>query len=156
MSLRAEIIQTGDSQLRSASIIINAPASEIFDVIARPKMHPVIDGSNSVKGVNFGPERLTLGAKFGMKMKIGIKYRITNTVVEFKEGELIAWRHLGRWVWRYELKSIAPNQTAVTESFDARPTPLKFWLRARNAYPHCEKAVAKTLVRLKKYVEKID
>ena len=156
MSLRAEIIETGDSELRSATIIINAPASEIFDVIARPAMHPVIDGSNSVKGVNFGPERLSMGAKFGMRMQIGIRYRITNTVVEFKENEVIAWRHLGGWVWRYELKTIAPNQTVVTESFDARPSRYKWWLRARRAYPSSEKAVAKTLVRLKRHLEKLD
>jgi hypothetical protein len=81
---------------------------------------------------------------------------ITNTVVEFKENDLIAWRHLGRWIWRYELRQVAPNQTVVTESFDARPTPFKWWLRARKAHGYAEKAVAKTLVRLKKYVEKID
>lgn len=156
MSIRAEIIATGNLELKSASIIINAAASEIFEIIARPAMHSVIDGSNSVQGVNWGPERLSLGAKFGMKMKIGIRYRITNTVVEFKENELIAWRHLGRWVWRYELRQVAPNQTVVTESFDARPTPFKWWLRARKAHGYAEKAVAKTLVRLKKYVEKID
>lgn len=156
MSVRAEIIATGNPELKSASIIINAAASEIFEIIARPAMHSVIDGSNSVQGVNWGPERLSLGAKFGMKMKIGIRYRVTNTVVEFKENELIAWRHLGRWVWRYELRQVAPNQTVVTESFDARPTPFKWWLRARKAHGHAEKAVAKTLVRLKKYVEKID
>lgn len=154
--LRAEIINTGDPQVKSASIIINSAPAEIFEIIARPAMHPVIDGSNSVKSVNWGPERLSLGSKFGMKMKIGIRYRITNVVVEFKENELIAWRHLGRWIWRYELREIAPNQTVVIESFDARPSPLKVWLRARNAYPYTEKAVAKTLVRLKKYVEKID
>lgn len=156
MSIRAEIIATGEPELKSASIIINAAPSEIFEVIARPAMHPVIDGSNSVKAVNWGPERLSLGAKFGMKMKIGIRYRITNTVVEFQENELIAWSHLGRWVWRYELRQVAPNQTVVTESFDARPTPFKWWLRARDAYPYTEKAIAKTLVRLKKHIEKID
>ena len=156
MSLRAEIIETGDPQRRSASIIINAPASSVFEVIARPAMHPIIDGSNSVKGVNFGPEQLTLGAKFGMKMKIGVKYRITNTVVEFRENELIAWRHVGRWIWRYELRAVTPNQTVVIETFDAGPTPFKLWLRTRNSYHYAEKAVAKTLVRLKKYVEKID
>ena len=156
MSLRADIIDTGIPELKSASIIVNAPAAEIFELIARPANHPVIDGSNSVKGVNFGPDRLSMGAKFGMKMEIGIKYRITNTVVEFEEGRQIAWRHLGRWVWRYELKEIAPKQTVVTESFDGRPSPLQWWLRLRNAYPYTEKALAKTLVRIKKLVEHID
>ena len=153
MALRADIVETGIPELKSASIVINTPAEKIFKIIANPKLHPVIDGSNSVKSVISGPEHLYLGAKFGMNMKIGIKYRITNTVIEYKENELIAWRHLGRWVWRYELKEISPNQTHVTESFDGRPSPLKWWLKLRKAYPSCQIALAKTLVRLKEEAE---
>ena len=81
MSIRAEIFDTGNPRIKSASIIINAPVSKVFDVIANPQMHPIIDGSNSVRSVIKGPSRLTLGSKFGMSMEIGIKYRITNTVV---------------------------------------------------------------------------
>jgi hypothetical protein len=154
--IRSEILDTGIAQLKSARIIINAPISRVFDIIATPSLHPKIDGSNSVKALNWGPERLFLGAKFGMRMKIGIRYKITNVVVEFKEEELIAWRHLGRWIWRYELKSLTPDQTEVIESFDGRPSPLQWWLKARNAYPYVEKAVAKTLVRLKRYAESSD
>ena len=153
MSIRAEIFDTGNPRIKSASIIINAPVSKIFDVIANPQMHPIIDGSNSVRSVIKGPARLTLGSKFGMNMEIGVKYRITNTVVEFEENKLIAWRHLGRWIWRYELKEISPTQTVVIESFDGTKTPLNFWLKARKAYPSTQKAVAKTLVRLKEYCE---
>lgn len=152
-ALRSEILDTGISELKSARIKIAAPASSIFEIIANPALHPKIDGSDSVKSVNWGPERLSLGAKFGMKMRIGIPYRITNHVVEFEEGKLIAWRHLGRWVWRYELQPISPSETIVTESFDGRPSPFQWWLRKRKAYPFVEKAVAKTLVRLKRYAE---
>ena len=153
MTLRAEILDTGNPKVKSASIIINAPASKIFDVIANPRMHSIIDGSNSVRSVIKGPTRLALGSKFGMNMEIGIKYRITNTVVEFEENKLIAWRHLGRWIWRYELKEISPTQTVVIESFDGTTTPFNLWLKARKAYPYTQKAVAKTLVRLKEYCE---
>ena len=153
MTLRAEIIDTGNPKIKSASIIINAPISKIFDVIANPQMHPIIDGSNSVRSVIKGPARLALGSKFGMNMEIGVKYRITNTVVEFEENKLIAWRHLGRWIWRYELKEISATQTVVIESFDGTKTPLNFWLKARKAYPYTQTAVAKTLVRLKEYCE---
>ncbi|NDE71334.1 MAG: polyketide cyclase / dehydrase and lipid transport, partial [Actinobacteria bacterium] len=118
MELKAEILETGIPQLKSASIIINAPAKKIFDLLANPAMHSVIDGSRSVQGVLRAPERLSLGAKFGMSMRIGIRYRITNTVVEFTENRVIAWRHVGRWVWRYELQEIGPSQTLVIESFD--------------------------------------
>jgi len=153
MTLRAEILDTGNPKIKSASIIINAPASKIFDVIANPQMHSIIDGSNSVRSVIKGPTRLALGSKFGMNMEIGIKYRITNTVVEFEENKLIAWRHLGRWIWRYELKEISSTQTVVIESFDGTTTPFNVWLKARKAYPYTQKAVAKTLVRLKEYCE---
>ncbi len=153
MTLRAEILDTGNPKVKSASIIINAPASKIFDVIANPQMHSIIDGSNSVRSVIKGPKRLALGSKFGMNMEIGIKYRITNTVVEFEENKLIAWRHLGRWIWRYELKEISSTQTVVIESFDGTTTPFNVWLKARKAYPYTQKAVAKTLVRLKEYCE---
>ena len=153
MTLRAEILDTGNPKIKSASIIINAPASKIFDVIANPQMHSIIDGSNSVRSVIKGPKRLALGSKFGMNMEIGIKYRITNTVVEFEENKLIAWRHLGRWIWRYELKEISPTQAVVIESFDGTTTPFNVWLKARKAYLYTQKAVAKTLVRLKEYCE---
>ena len=153
MTLRAEILDTGNPKIKSASIVINAPVSKIFDVIANPQMHPIIDGSNSVRSVIKGPARLALGSKFGMNMEIGVKYRITNTVVEFEENKLIAWRHLGRWIWRYVLKENSPTQTVVIESFDGTTTPLNFWLKARKAYPYTQKAVAKTLVRLKEYCE---
>lgn len=153
MTIRADIFDTGNPKIKSASIIINAPVAKIFDVVANPRLHPVIDGSKSVKSLISGPERLSLGAKFGMNMELGIKYRITNTVVEFEENRLIAWRHLGRWVWRYEFKAVSPNQTVVTESFDGTTTPLNLWLKARKAYPYAQKAVAKTLVRLKEYCE---
>ncbi len=153
MTLRAEIVETGNPKIKSASIIINAPVTKIFNVVANPMMHSVIDGSNSVRSVIKGPMRLALGSTFGMNMEIGIKYRITNTVVEFEENKLIAWRHLGRWIWRYEFKEISPTQTVVIESFDGTKTPFNVWLKARKAYPYTQKAVAKTLVRLKEYCE---
>ena len=90
--IRSEILNTGIAELKSARIVINAPAAKIFDIIARPALHPKIDGSNSVKSVNWGPDRLSLGAKFGMRMKIGIRYKITNIVVEFQDNQLIAHR----------------------------------------------------------------
>lgn len=152
-NIRAEILNTGNPKVKSASIEIAATPAKIFEILANPKQHQMIDGSNSIKGVNWGPARLSLGAKFGMRMKIGINYRITNTVIEFQENSLIAWRHLGRWVWRYEIQPITKDLTRVVESFDGRPSPFQFWLRSRGAYPYVEKAVAKTLVRLKQLAE---
>jgi hypothetical protein len=99
---------------------IPAAPQAIFDVLADPSRHPEIDGSGSVKSARpDAPERLALGTKFGMSMKVGVPYSISNTVVEFEEGRLIAWRHFGRHIWRYRLEPVAGG-TTVTEEFDYR------------------------------------
>ena len=151
----AEIIETGDPKIKSARIVIQAKPSVVFSILNNPKRHKDIDGSSTITASISGPDELVLGSKFGMKMHLGIDYQIRNTVVEYKENELIAWRHLGRWIWRYELVNIGPQTTQVIETFDASRAPLiaKAWLSFRKAYPWTQKAVAKTLVRLKSTCE---
>jgi hypothetical protein len=129
--IRSEILNTGHPKVKAAQIDINGRPSEVFELLIDPTKHPLIDGSNSVKSVNWGPEKLTLGSKFGMRMRIGIPYRITNYVTEFDQND----------------------KTRVVESFDGRPSPYQWWLRRRNAYKYVEKAIAKSLVRLKRLVE---
>lgn len=102
----------------SVERLIAAPPQKIFDLLADPSMHPVLDGSGTVKHSRRGnPARLSLGAKFGMSMRMGLPYRIRNTVVEFEEGRSIAWRHFGGHRWRYELEPVDTG-TRVTETFD--------------------------------------
>lgn len=153
--IRSEILETGNEQIKSARIVINAPAEKIFAILANPHRHKEIDGSATIQENISGPEKLVLGSKFGMKMHLGVDYRIRNTVVEYSENSLIAWRHVGRWIWRYELVNMGPNMTQVTETFDASRAPLisKAWLSLRKAYPWTQKAVAKTLVQLKSTCE---
>ena len=151
----AQILETGKEEVKSARIVINAPAEKIFAILSNPRRHKEIDGTKTIQENISGPDKLVLGSKFGMKMRLGINYRIQNTVVEYEENSLIGWRHLGRWIWRYELVNIGPQQTQVTETFDASCAPLiaKAWLSFRKAYPWTQKAVAKTLVRLKSTCE---
>jgi hypothetical protein len=153
--IRSEIVETDNEKIKSARIVINAPAEKIFAILTDPRRHKEIDGSSTIQENISGPDKLVLGSKFGMQMHLGIDYRIRNTVVEYRENQLIAWRHLGRWIWRYELVNIGPQQTQVTETFDASRAPLiaKAWLSFRKAYPWTQKAVAKTLVRLKSISE---
>ena len=102
----------------SASTTIAAPADVVFAILADPRQHARIDGSGSVRDMLTGPERLSRGAEFGMDMKLfGLPYKMSNRVVEFEEGQLIAWRHFGGHRWRYELEPVEGG-TRVTESFD--------------------------------------
>lgn len=149
---RAEILPTGDPLVRSARIRIDAPPEAVFALLADPRQHPRFDGSGTVRGTVTGPDRLALGSRFGMAMRIGVPYRVTNTVVEFEEGRRIAWCHLARYRWRYELVPDGAG-TVVTESFDGNPGIGQWWLRRVDAYARNEKAMAKTLVRLKRLAE---
>lgn len=152
--IRAEIFDTGNSRIKSARIVIDAPAAKIFGLLIDPKRHMDFDGTKTIQGSISGPAELKLGSKFGMQMRLGINYRILNTVVEFEENKRIAWRHLGRWRWRYELRSLSPTQTEVTETFDGTTSISQLWLKVRKAYPWTQIAVAKTLVRLKEIAER--
>jgi hypothetical protein len=94
------------------------------------------------------PARLSLGATFGMDMKMGAPYKITNTVVEFEEGRRIAWRHFGGHVWRYILEPQADGTTKVTEQFDWTTSKSKIGLRLMGAPKRNKKAMVATLDRL--------
>ena len=100
----------------SGERVIAASPTAIFDVLADPAMHPVIDGTDSVRAPMSGG-RLGLGSEFGMRMRILLPYRITNRVVEFEEGRRIAWAHIGGARWRYELDPVEGG-TRVRETFD--------------------------------------
>lgn len=102
----------------SAERVIKAPASVIFDLLANPWKHHLIDGSGTVVQPRPGtPERLSLGATFSMDMKMKASYLTKNKVVTFDEDRAIAWHHFARFVWRYELTPVEGG-TLVRESFD--------------------------------------
>lgn len=101
----------------SVSRVIAAPPETIFAVVADATRHADFDGSDSVKGAVGEPQPLTLGTKFGMNMRIGLPYRISNEVVEYDQDRLIAWQHFGKHRWRYELEPVEGG-TKVTETFD--------------------------------------
>lgn len=136
--------------LVSETRTIPAPAQELFDIVADPGRHPEIDGSGSVRATrDGGPQRLSLGAKFGMDMHLGANYKIENTVVEFEDGRRIAWRHFNGHVWRYTFTPVAGG-TEVTEQWDARPLPVwnRLGLRLTGFPERNRRGIEKTLDRL--------
>jgi len=140
------------NRILSRSVVVAAPPSAVFDLLADPSRHPDFDGSGTVKGRLRGPRRLSLGARFGMRMRVGVPYPITNTVVEFEPERRIAWRHFGRHVWRYELEPV-PEGTRVTESFDWSTALSARGLELAGIPKLNGQSIEKTLPRLKAVVE---
>ncbi len=108
--------------------LIPSEASAIFELISRPERHQEIDGSGTVrsaKGSGAG-DPLEMGSRFGMSMKMGIPYAMTNTVIEFEQDRLLAWQTrgpgsigalVGGRIWRYELEPVEGG-TLVKETWD--------------------------------------
>ncbi len=127
---------------------IRASPEAIFDVLADPSQHALIDGSGMLQptaaGSGTGPQstRLALGVTFGMNMKLGISYQTANTVVEFEENRRIAWQtgpkgklepYVAGRIWRYELEPVAEG-TLVRESWDIRTDHQRALLRLGDIY----------------------
>jgi uncharacterized protein YndB with AHSA1/START domain len=143
----------------SAERVIPASPERVFDLLADPRRHREIDGSGTLRDAVEGPSRLSPGAIFGMNMKIGGPYQMTNTVVEFEEGRRIAWqprptnslaaKAIGGRIFRYELEPVTGG-TRVRETWDIRQErvpPLLFglrWMTKRN--------LDRTLARLEEQV----
>src|SRR5690606_14808470 len=90
--------------------------------------HPEIDGSGTVRRAKGPSQRLRLGDRFGMAMKLGVPYSMVNEVVELEADRRLAWQTrgpgtLGRYVagrtWRYELEPVEGG-TRVRETWDIR------------------------------------
>lgn len=128
--------------------LVPASPDRIFDLLADPSQHGSFDGSGTVLAARPGaPARLSLGATFGMDMRIGLPYRMTNTVVEFEEGARIGWRHVGGHVWRYVLTA-AEGGTVVREEFDYSTNRAPWLLAIMRAIPNNGRSIDRTLDNL--------
>jgi uncharacterized protein YndB with AHSA1/START domain len=138
--------------LVTVSRVIAADRQTLFDIVADPAQHPVIDGSGSVRALRAGaPERLSLGATFSMDMRLGASYKILNRVVEFAEPEVIGWQHFNGHIWRYRFSEVAGG-TEVTEQWDARTAKHRPWLLLMG-FPRRNRAgMTATLQRLDRLV----
>ena len=139
------------TKIVSVERFVSAAPGLIFEVLADPRQHSKIDGSGSVKAARVSaPPRLSLDAKFAMDMKIGVPYKMTNTVVEFEENRRIAWRHLGGHIWRYILEPV-DGGTKVVEQFDYNGSKSVLILKLRGSMKSNEKFMTKTLENLEKH-----
>ncbi len=141
----------------SVERVVPAAPGTVFDLLADPSRHIELDGSGQLRGVTPGvPERLSLGATFGMSMHMGMGYTMTNTVIEFEEGRRIAWkatvagflgRFMGGRIWRYELEPVADG-TRVRESWDISEDHQRVFLRHAKVTAATRDNITRSLARI--------
>jgi uncharacterized protein YndB with AHSA1/START domain len=143
--------------------MVAAPPEAIFDILADASRHHVIDGSGMLQGANdTAPQRLALGATFGMSMKMFVRYSTVNKVVEFEENRRIAWKTgpagtIGKYVagrvWRYELTPVEGG-TLVRESWDITADHQRVLLKLGDIYSgKTRRDMERTLERLSALVD---
>jgi hypothetical protein len=137
--------------------LVHAPAEAIFAIVADPGRHRDIDGSGAIQGAKAdAPQRLALGSKFGMSMRVGIPYSMVSTVIEFEDNRRIAWQTrppglVGRIaagrIWRYELEPVEGG-TIVKESWDLTQDMQRWFLKMGPLPEATRKNMEKTLARI--------
>jgi uncharacterized protein YndB with AHSA1/START domain len=140
--------------------LIPAPPEPIFELLVHPARHREIDGSGAVRDPKGEPERLRLGSRFGMSMRIGVPYSMESKVIEFEEGRRIAWqttgpgpvgRLFGGRIWRYELEP-EDGATRVRESWDITEESALTKPFVRRAAAHTRHNMEATLARIEELV----
>ena len=129
----------------SVSRRIQAPAGDVFKVLADPTRHPDIDGSGMLRQAVSDTVISAIGDSFTMRMRNAEMgdYEITNYVVEYELDRRIGWEPVlsaasrpedaadigdrAGHRWSYELTPAGPLATVVTETFDCSVAPE--WLR---------------------------
>ena len=115
---------------------IDAPAAEIFVILASPDRHQEFDGSEMLRGADGNPSISRVGESFTIKMhRLGRDYEMINHVVAFESNRLIAWEPspgdvdtaggdpskigvASGYRWGYQLGPEGSAATVVTEFFD--------------------------------------
>ena len=155
---------TDERDVETVERVIPAPPEKIYALLADPSRHRDIDGSGTVRAVkpvkgetSESSERLSLGSRFGMSMKLGIPYSMVSEVIEFEDGRRIAWQTrppiggflAGGRIWRYELEPV-DGGTRVRESWDISQEKIKAVVRP--ARKRTRAAMEKTLARIEELV----
>jgi hypothetical protein len=113
-----EPVETGPCQV-SYRIRVNAPAAELYALLANPHRHHEVDGSGSVRFTKTGPSRVTVGDEFTVAMrKFGLPYTMRLVVTAADEDRVVEWQHPGGHRWRWRFEDAGDGSTLVTETFD--------------------------------------
>ncbi|OYN78144.1 SRPBCC family protein [Mycolicibacterium sphagni] len=139
---------------------INAPAAQIFALLADAGLHASFDGSETVVGARLPSQPLALGSSFSMSMRgrretLFLPYRTTNIVIEFVPDRLIAWQTwgpaklIGGRIWRYELTP-QDGGTLVRETWDAEHEKYRSMVIRGSVPQKTEDGMRETLDRIAK------
>jgi hypothetical protein len=118
---------------------IEAPAADIFPILADPGRHLDLDGSGMLRGAVTEAVVSQVGDVFVMRMYYSEHgfYEMNNHVVEYEQDRRIAWEPESgrghpeagtsdaRWGhrWGYELAPDGPGATVVTQTYDCSRAP---------------------------------
>jgi uncharacterized protein YndB with AHSA1/START domain len=143
----------------SVDRVVDAPAEQIFALIADAGKHSSFDGSGTVDHSAQSSQPLTLGSKFGMSMRgrpesLFLPYRTTNTVIEFEADRRIAWKTtmgplglIGGRIWRYELEPVGGG-TLIRETWDVSADRQRAMLKMGSTPRQAEDGMRATLERI--------
>jgi RNA polymerase sigma-70 factor, ECF subfamily len=122
----------------SVSRRIDAPAQDIFKLLAEPDRHPEFDGSGMLRPGAGNEVVAQVGDVFVMKMFFPAMgdYEMHNHVVVFERDRSIAWepamqlddavaaeRARNGSRWRFDLAPDGTGATLVTETYDCSNSP---------------------------------
>lgn len=144
-----------EQQIVSARGVIEAPAARVFELIADSAQQPEWDGNENLTSAEPGQRVCSVGDVFLMTLTNGQTRE--NHVVEFAEGQLIAWKPspIGEsqpgHLWRWELRALDAARTEVTHTYDW--TQLKDTDRLVRARKTTSANLAASILRLQKVAE---
>jgi len=118
---------TNDNGRIAVSRRIDAPASEIFNVLSNPERHAQLDGSGFIRSDEKSNRVTENGQVFTMNMEgdhMGGEYKTDNHVTGYQENKLLAWKTAPAgseppgWEWMWELTPQGQGATDVTLTYD--------------------------------------
>jgi uncharacterized protein YndB with AHSA1/START domain len=129
-----------EQRVVSASLVIEAPAGAIWELIVDPAKQPSFDGNENLARAEPGQRVQGVGDVFRMTLTKGAVR--DNHVVEYVEGRRLAWRPaeaggqpIGQ-LWRWELEPRDEGGTLVTHTYDwTQLTDESRFPRARATHP---------------------